>query len=165
MRSGCVRPRPRSPCVPRGGLAGPRGSATTWWKPSWAVWPITSAASRGSCTPGSSTMIRRSPARARVGSATPERVDASAQHLERPVGGLAVGLHALGVLGLEHDLGAALEVEPEPRGEGERGEQGEADDDEGGEGPPQRCPRAWLRGGGGRWARPDGEGRTAVTRA
>ena len=43
----------------------------TSWKESWAVWPMTSAASRGSVTPGSSTMIRRSPDWARVGSATP----------------------------------------------------------------------------------------------
>ena len=44
---------------------------STGWKLSCAVRPITSAASRGSCRPGSSTMIRRSPERVRVGSATP----------------------------------------------------------------------------------------------
>ena len=44
---------------------------STGWKVSCAVRPITLAASRGSCRPGSSTMIRRSPDRVRVGSATP----------------------------------------------------------------------------------------------
>ena len=56
--------------------AGTAGAATasaprTGWKRSCAVLPITSAASRGSCTPGSSMMIRRSPERVRVGSLTP----------------------------------------------------------------------------------------------
>ena len=44
---------------------------STGWKVSCAVRPMTSAASRGSCTPGSSTMIRRSPERVSVGSETP----------------------------------------------------------------------------------------------
>ena len=43
----------------------------TGWKANCAVRPMVSAASRGSCTPGSSTMIRRSPDRASVGSETP----------------------------------------------------------------------------------------------
>ena len=47
------------------------GTPSTGWNVSWAVRPMTSAASRGSCTPGSSTMIRRSPERARLGSETP----------------------------------------------------------------------------------------------
>ncbi len=57
---------------PAAGLA---GFASTWsstsWKVSWAVLPITFAASRGSCTPGSSTMIRFSPWRVTLGSLTP----------------------------------------------------------------------------------------------
>ena len=63
---------------------------STGWKVSCAVRPITSAASRGSCTPGSSTMIRRSPERVRVGLGDAQRVDPAAQHLDGAVGGLAV---------------------------------------------------------------------------
>ena len=40
------------------------GTPSTGWNVSWAVRPMTSAASRGSCSPGSSTMMRRSPERA-----------------------------------------------------------------------------------------------------
>src|SRR5699024_1551210 len=45
----------------------------TGWKDSCAVWPTISAASAGSCTPGSSTMIRFSPERDMFASATPRR--------------------------------------------------------------------------------------------
>ena len=61
--STCVAP----PDLRESGCPGP----CTTWNPSCAVRPITRAASLGSCTPGSSMMMRRSPARARVGSATP----------------------------------------------------------------------------------------------
>src|SRR5436190_1549805 len=44
---------------------------STGWKASCAVRPRTAAARLGSCTPGSSTMIRRSPDRAMDGSETP----------------------------------------------------------------------------------------------
>ena len=68
----------------------------------------------------------------------PERVDAAAQHLEGPVGRRAVRLHPRAVAGLQDDLRAALEIEPEPRGQGQRGQQGQADDGEGGDGAPER---------------------------
>ena len=50
-------------------LGSPRPS--TGWKVSCAVWPIRRSASAASVTPGSSTMMRRSPERASVGSETP----------------------------------------------------------------------------------------------
>ena len=75
------------------------------------------------------------PGQGRLGD--PERVDPAAQHLQRAVGGLGVGLDAGGVPGLQHDLGAAPQVEAEPGGQGERGPQGEADDEQGGDGPPE----------------------------
>ncbi len=65
-------------------------------------------------------------------------VDAAAEHLERAVGGLAVGLDPGAVLGLQDDLGAALEVEAEPGRQGQCGEQGQPDDDEGRDGAPER---------------------------
>ncbi len=46
-------------------------AASTGWMVSCAVLPMTSAAWAASSTPGSSTMIRRSPERASVGSVTP----------------------------------------------------------------------------------------------
>ena len=78
----------------------------------------------------------------------PERVDPAAEHLEGPVGGRAVGGDPLAVLGLQDDLGAALEVEPEAGGEGQGGEQGEPDHHEGRGGAPQR--RAGAGAGRGR---------------
>ena len=59
---------------PFAGLAFLSPAATTFltgWKVSCAVRPMTSAACRGSCTPGSSTMMRLSPVRLSVGSDTP----------------------------------------------------------------------------------------------
>ena len=53
------------------GTGSPVAAPVTGWKVSCAVLPMTAAASSGSCTPGSSTMIRRSPDLASVGSATP----------------------------------------------------------------------------------------------
>ncbi len=61
-----------------------------------------------------------------------EGVDAAADHLERAVGGLAVGLHPLAVLGLQDDLGAALEVEAEARCAGEGEDAGHAEHGQGG---------------------------------
>ena len=42
-----------------------------------------------------------------------ERVDAAAEDLDRAVDGLGVGLDVAGVLGLQHDLGAAAQVQAE----------------------------------------------------
>ncbi len=58
-------------CSPFAAFSLAAGTRSTSWNDSCAVWPMTFAASRGSCTPGSSTMMRVSPERARVGSATP----------------------------------------------------------------------------------------------
>ncbi len=60
-------------CSPLPGSVPAAGSGTprTGWKVSCAVLPMTSAALVGSCTPGSSTMMRRSPERASGASATP----------------------------------------------------------------------------------------------
>ena len=69
-------------------------------------------------------MMRRSPDAGEGGLGDAEGVDAAAQHLQCAVGGLAVGLHTGAVLGLQDDLGAALEIEAEPWGQGEGGNQG-----------------------------------------
>ena len=76
--------------------AGARASASatpsTGWNVSCAVRPMTSAASRGSCRPGQldDDAALAGAGEARLGDA--ERVDPTAQHLERAVGRLAVGL-------------------------------------------------------------------------
>ncbi len=44
-----------------------------------------------------------------------ERVDAATHDLERPVGGFRVGLHRRGVVGLQHDLRTATQIEAEAR--------------------------------------------------
>ena len=43
----------------------------------------------------------------------PECIDASAQHFQRPISRLGICLDAFGVLGLQDDLGAALQIQPE----------------------------------------------------
>jgi hypothetical protein len=68
-----------------------------------------------------------------------ERVDPAAQHLDRPVGRLLPGLHGRGVLGLEHDLGAAAQVEAEAGG-GAHGEvDGPGEDAQRQQGADERC--------------------------
>ena len=62
---------PSSSFRSRAPLGSSPAGARTGWKVSCAVRPMTSSASRGSETPGSSTMIRRSPERWRLGSDTP----------------------------------------------------------------------------------------------
>ena len=69
-RTGCPSSSGTSVVPVGGGVPGCDGPCTTW-KLSCAVRPITSVASRGSCSPGSSMRILRSPTRARVGSVTP----------------------------------------------------------------------------------------------
>lgn len=69
VSSGCTDSAGSVPSA--SGVVSAAAMPRTGWKVSWAVRPITSTASRGSVSPGSSTTMRRSPARTRVGSATP----------------------------------------------------------------------------------------------
>lgn len=62
---------------------------------------------------------------ARFGDA--ERVDPAAQHLQGAVGGLGVGLQRLGGTGLQHDLGAAPQVQSETDRDGDGDEHGHGD--------------------------------------
>lgn len=56
-----------------------------------------------------------------------ERVDPAAQHLQGAVGGLGVGLERLGGTGLQHDLGAAPQIQSETDGDGDGDEHGHGD--------------------------------------
>ena len=109
-RAGARTPRGSASVLRRRRRRAPGGSV------SWAVRPMTSAASRGSCTPG---QLDDDPPLAGAGEGRlghAEGVDPAAQHLQRAVGRLGVGLDGRGVLGLEDDLGAAAQVEPELAG-------------------------------------------------
>ena len=115
--------------------------ATTGWALSWAVCPICSSAACASSslvTPGSSTRMRFSPWRdqGRLGDA--EGVDAAAQHLDGLVDVGRGGLGRLGVIGLEHELRAAAQVEAEvgldAQRDGEHTRQEAEDEEEANEG-------------------------------
>ncbi len=76
-----------------------------------------------------------------------ERVDAAAQHLQGAVGGRAVGVGGGGGPGLEHDLGAAPQVESEAdrHGDGDvqrYGDHGEGEQRPHPQGTGQRVPPA-----------------------
>ena len=65
-------------------------------------------------------------------------IDATTQDAQGAIGGFGIGFDAAGILRLEDDLGAALEVEPELGWAGEGEDEGNDDNRECGERPPER---------------------------